>query len=215
MFAALAFQVFAYASAANQVDADLKRLLDTVEKRYNAAKTLQVTFEESLTGAGPKRTEAGDLFLRKPGRMRWEYRTPAGKLFLSDGKDIYYYSPTSKTAEKMKLKESEDMRAPLAFLLGKLDFEKDFANFNVSRQAGGTLIAALPKSDKLPYKQVEFLVGSDSRISELRVKGHDESLLTFRFSNEVMNPGLNDSLFRFQLPAGASWAPGSTEGAAR
>ena len=56
--------------------------------------------------------------------MRWEYSEPAGKLFLSDGKLIYYYNPVSKRAEKLKLRESEDMRAPLAFLLVNLTSER-------------------------------------------------------------------------------------------
>ena len=66
--------------------------------------------------------------LRKPGRMRWEYSQPKGKLFVSDGKSLWLYTPADNRAEQMKLKESEDMHAPLAFLLGKLNFEKEFRN---------------------------------------------------------------------------------------
>lgn len=204
-----------FASPSLGADASLGRLLDSVEKRYNAAKTLQVSFEETLTGVGPKRVESGELALRKPGRMRWDYSAPAGKLFLADGKSIYYYSPTSKQAEKVPFKQSEDMRAPLAFLLGKLDFEKDFQGFKTAPQANGTLISADPKSDKLPYKHVDFLVTPDFRIAELRVLGFDQSVLTFRFSNERVNPALQDGIFKFELPAGATWAQSSTDGGVR
>jgi outer membrane lipoprotein carrier protein len=195
---------------------ELPRLLDSIEKRYNKANTLQVTFEETLSGVGRGRpAESGQLTLRKPGRMRWDYTTPAGKLFLSDGKDIYYYNPSSKRAEKLKFKESDDMRAPLAFLLGKLDFDKDFTNFRSSLHPLGTMITANPKSDKLPYKQVEFVVDATAAIRELRVHGHDNSLLTFNFSNEKVNPPVSDKLFRFELPAGATWAETSAEGDSR
>jgi outer membrane lipoprotein carrier protein len=195
---------------------DLPRLVQNVEKRYNGATTLQVTFEETLSAAGRGRqTESGELFLRKPGRMRWEYSNPAGKLFLSDGKAIYYYSPGSKRAEKMKLKEAEDMRAPMAFLLGKLDFDKDFKNLRAVEHPLGTLITAEAKSEKLPYRQVEFVVSSDAAIRELRVHGYDESLLTFNFTNEKVNPTVPDNLFRFELPAGATWVDSSGEGESR
>lgn len=197
-------------------DPGLDRLLASVEQRYNRAKTLQVGFEETYAVPGrPNRVESGDLFLRKPGRMRWEYRSPAGKLFLSDGKNIYYYNPSTKRAEKSKMKESEDLRAPLAFLLGRLDFDKDFQNFQATPEGGGTMIAASPKSDKLPYTQVQFLVAPDAQIRELRVVGYDKSLLTFRFGAEKVNPALAETLFRFELPAGAAWAPGATEGTER
>ena len=88
-------------AAETKLDPQLQKFLEQIENRYNRTKTLQVTFEESYMGSGrPRRSEAGELSLRKPGRMRWEYTQPAGKLFLSDGKLIYYYNPISKRAEK-------------------------------------------------------------------------------------------------------------------
>ena len=199
------------------VDPGLERLLAGVEQRYNRAKTLQVGFEETYAVPGrPSRVESGDLFLRKPGKMRWEYESPAGKLFLSDGKNIYYYNPSTKRAEKSKMKESEDLRAPLAFLLGRLDFDKDFQNFRATASAEGTTtIVAAPKSDKLPYSEVQFVVAPDSQIRELRVVGLDKSLLTFRFRSEKVNPTVADSMFRFELPAGATWAAGGLQEAER
>jgi len=201
-------------AAETKLDPQLQKFLEQIENRYNRTMTLQVTFEESYMGSGrPRRSEAGELSLRKPGRMRWEYTQPAGKLFLSDGKLIYYYNPISKRAEKLKLKESDDMRAPLAFLLGRLDFDKDFKDFKLKTENGNQLVIASPKSDKLPYKQVEFAVTSLGEIKQLIVSGHDDAILIFRFSNERINPVLEESLFQFQLPAGATWleASASTE----
>jgi len=189
-------------------DTVLTHLLDSVESRYNGAQTLQVTFQETYFGPNRGRqTESGDLYLRKPGRMRWDYKTPTGKLFLSDGKQVYFYNPTTNRAEKTKLRETEDMRAPLAFLLGKLDFSKDFTNFQLRNAGNEAVITAVPKSDKLPYKQVEFTVSplKSYAIQRLVVTGQDGSLLTFSFGNEVVNPNLSEKLFRFQLPQGAQW----------
>ena len=144
------------------MDPNLSRVLKGVEDRYNRAKTLQVVFEETYTVNGkPRKAETGDLYLRKPGRMRWDYKEPAGKLFLSDGKQVYLYTPSDNNAEKMNLKESDDMRAPLAFLLGKLEFEKEFRNFQTVQADGGEIkITARPKSDRVPYKEVEFFVSA-------------------------------------------------------
>jgi outer membrane lipoprotein carrier protein len=103
-------------------DAALDGLLKGVEARYNKAKTLQVAFHEDYTPLGrPRRSESGTLLLRKPGRMRWVYDQPKGKLFVSDGKYMWLYTPAENRAEKMKLQVSDDLRAPLAFLLGKLN----------------------------------------------------------------------------------------------
>ncbi len=191
--------------AAATTTPDLSKVLKDVEKRYNGAKTLQVSFDETYKSQGRTRTEAGDLFLRKPGRMRWQYSRPAGKLFVSDGKTVYFYSPDSKRAEKMKLKETEDMRAPMAFLLGRLDFDKDFGEYRSRSEAGGLMITALPRSEKMPYREVSFLVGPDSRIQRLTVTGQDSSVLDFSFSGEKVNPPIADEIFKFDLPPGAEF----------
>ena len=185
-------------------DAGLSNLLREVENRYNRAKTLEVLFSESYTPPGKAtRTESGKLALRKPGRMRWDYAQPKGKLFVSDGKTLWLYTPADNRAEKMKLQESEDMRAPLAFLLGKLNFEKEFRNFETRPEGGGTRIAAEPKTDNLPYSAVEFLVTPDFHIREVKVTGFDKSILAFTFEQERTDPALDANLFQFKPPIGA------------
>jgi len=186
-------------------DAGIDRLLEKVEEHYNQAKTLQVTFMEQYTPSGGiRRTEAGTLMLRKPGRMRGEYSLPKGKLFVSDGKFLWIYTPADNKAEKMPLKASEDMRAPLAFLLGKLNFSKEFRNLREQPDRSGTRISAEPKTDDLPYSAVEFLVTPENRILELKVTGFDRSVLDFVFTEEKVDPPLDSKLFQFQLPAGAA-----------
>ena len=197
------------AAAAQAADPALETLLNGVELRYNRAKTLKVVFHESYTATGhPRQTESGDLTLRKPGRMRWDYSTPIGKLFLSDGKDVYLYTPDAHRVERMKLKESDDMRAPLAFLLGKLDFQREFRDFIVSPQAPFWKITAKAKSDKLPYEHIEMLIATDYSIQRLIITGQDNSILDFQFEREQVNPTVNDALFKFQMPPGATLVNG-------
>jgi outer membrane lipoprotein carrier protein len=142
--------------------------------------------------------------------MRWQYTAPPGKLFVSDGKFIYSYTPQENRAEKMKMKEADDLRAPLAFLLGKLHFADDFREFRAHTEEGGVYITAIPKSDRLPYSEVSFLAAPDSSIRRLEVKGQDNSLLTFVFDNEKKDPPLPDSLFHFEPPPGAEYIDSST-----
>ncbi len=178
------------------------RMVKGVEDRYNHTLSLQVSFAETYTNKGRKRVEKGELYLRKPGRMRWEYSSPPGKLFGSDGKFAYSFFPDQNRFEKASLKGSEDMRAPLAFLLGKLDFEKDFRDFRTLPDGPSTFLTATPKSDKMPYTEVTFLVDPNFTIRWLNVKGTDGSQLDFAFSAEKRNPQLADSMFQFKAPLG-------------
>jgi outer membrane lipoprotein carrier protein len=186
-------------------EADLNTLLKGVEQHYNRAKTLQVHFVESYTVQGrARKSESGELTLRKPGRMRWDYTEPSGKLFVSDGKDVYLYTPEAHRVEKTKLKASDDMRAPLAFLLGKLDFAKDFRDFEVKPEGAQYLITAKAKNDSFPYEKVQMLVTPDYQIQRLIINLQSQSLLTFDLDGEKLNPAVDDALFKFQMPAGAT-----------
>ena len=188
----------------------LEYVLDRVQERYNHAKTLKVSFEETYASGGRgRKMESGDLFLRKPGKMRWNYTDPAGKLFISDGKTLYLYTPEGNRAEKMPLKETDDLRAPLAFLLGKLDFKRDFQNFTMKQAGNDFELSAQPKSDRLPYERVFFVVGPEFHIKRLNIIGQDSSVLAFNFANETVNPPLDDNMFRFKLPAGATFVDSS------
>jgi outer membrane lipoprotein carrier protein len=182
---------------------DLNEVLGSVQRRYNRASTLEAGFEQSYQAPGrARRVESGKLTLRKPGRMRWEYASPQGKLFVSDGKWLWFYSPSAGRAEKSRLKETEDMRAPLAFLLGKLDFKRDFSEFTLKDEGRDVVITALPKTDRVPYTRVEFTVTPDNEIRRLVVAGTDRSVMEFRFTAERLNPALSDALFRYKAPDG-------------
>ena len=192
------------AVSAFAADLPIASLLKTVEQRYNRADSLQVLFREDYTRTGHgRRSESGLLDLRKPGRMRWEYSDPKGKLAVCDGKMFWMYTPSENRVEKMPLKETDDLQAPIAFLLGKLHFDKEFRNLEGKPEGTGTRITAEPKSDNLPYSAIEFLVAPEGRIREVKVTRFDNSIVEYRFDQEKVNPTLDDKLFHFQVPNGA------------
>jgi outer membrane lipoprotein carrier protein len=188
-------------------DAPLTTVLKDVEGRYNHAKTLQVLFTEQYTPKGGiQQTESGTLLLRKPGRMRWNYLQPKGKLVISDGTFLYIYSPSENRAQKTNLKESiaEEMQAPLAFLLGKLNFDKEFKNLQAHPEGADLRITGEPKDANLPYLSVDFVVTSQNQIRKLRI-AMPAYTLEFTFSMEKMDPPLDAKQFVFSLPPGAQW----------
>ncbi|HTU46819.1 MAG TPA: outer membrane lipoprotein carrier protein LolA [Bryobacteraceae bacterium] len=179
-------------------------LIAQVQGRYNSARTLSVNFVESYSIQGhPRPPESGTLTLRKQGKMRWDYTQPAGKLFLSDGKNVYLYTARDNRVEKVPLKDTEDMRAPLAFLLGRLEMKKEFRGFQVRAGDGGTWLDAWAKSDRVPYEEVQMLIASDGEVRELKILGRDQSQIDYSFSHEQLNPPVNEAEFHFQIPPGA------------
>lgn len=179
----------------------LDSMLKGIEERYNKAKTVQVDFVQTFTDRARKTTEQGTLFLERPGRMRWQYSSPAGKLWVCDGQIVSAYDPERKRVEKSKLKNEEDLRAPFAFLLGKLHFHDQFGMFDMTQEGPDTKIVAKPKSDKLLYTEVAFVAAPDFTIKRVTVKGQDGSVMDYVFENEKRDPLLTDALFKF-VPTG-------------
>jgi outer membrane lipoprotein carrier protein len=179
-------------------------IVANVEHRYNPMKTLSVSFVERYATQGRARpAESGRLSLRKQGKMRWDYSEPAGKLFISDGKTVILYTAGDNRVEKIPLKSTEDMRAPLAFLLGHLDVKKEFRDLHVWDGDGGVWLEGLAKNDRVPYARIAMLIAADGSVRQLKVFERDESEMDFAFTDERLNPALPDKMFRFEIPPGA------------
>ena len=111
---------------------DVKAVAAAVDAHYNHLRSLEAEFTEVYRGSGMDRTESGTLWLKKPGKMRWEYRSPKDKLFVSNGKDAWFYVPEDRQARKTDAKKLEDIRSPLAFLLGKTKLEKELQGLSLA-----------------------------------------------------------------------------------
>src|SRR5690242_8106430 len=71
-----------------------KEAVVRMQKFYEATTSLHARFEQELTtGLGAQRKAAGDVWLKKPGRMRWEYERPERKLMVADGTSLWVYEP--------------------------------------------------------------------------------------------------------------------------
>ncbi len=196
---AMIFSVFVLAQPAPDASAILKG----VEQRYNSTNTLQAHFTLNFKDRGrPRAPESGTLYLSKPNRTRWEYANPAGDFFLSDGKYTYEYNKARNTVDRVPFKETEDTRIPLSFLLGNLNFDKDFERYTAKREGENTAITLQPRNKKLAFSEITILVAPDYSIRRVQVVGQG-SVMEYVLDNEQRNIKLPESLFKFTPPPGA------------
>ena len=104
---------------------DIHQLALAVDAHYNHLRSLESDFTEIYRGEGAERVESGTLWLKKPRKMRWEYRSPKEKLFISNGEAVWFYLPEERQLRKTTLRKLDDLRSPLAFLLGKTKLENE------------------------------------------------------------------------------------------
>ncbi|MEX2302079.1 MAG: outer membrane lipoprotein carrier protein LolA [Bryobacterales bacterium] len=183
----------------------LDKVVAGIELRYNRLATLKVDFEHTMQYLQRQPlVERGTLFLRRPGKMRWEYSKPAGKLLVGDGDLLYYYNPNSNQVRQLRPSQTGDLRVPLSFLLGRLHFRRQFRDLRIEQMDGRSVLVAEGRSGKEAYARVDFTYDpADFELLHLKVYGRDESVTTFGFSEELVNPLLNEALFAFRAPPGA------------
>ena len=186
---------------------DVHAIAQAVDERYNHLHTLQAEFTEIYRGAGMERTESGTLWLKKPGKMRWEYRSPREKLFLSDGKDAWFYVPGERQVRRTAVKKLDDLRSPLAFLLGKTKLEKELQGLSLAPDvapltAGDVVLRGVPKSLADRVSQVLLEITPEHWIGRILIEEVDGSVTEYRFSGQKEDVAVADQRFQFTVPMG-------------
>lgn len=187
---------------------DVHSVAAAVDDHYNHLQTLQADFTENYQGSGLGRTESGTLWLKKPGKMRWEYRSPEEKLFIGDGKDAWLYLPAEKQVRKSSMRKLEDLRSPLAFLLGKTKLQKELQGLSFAPDVqtwkpGNSILRGVPRGLEDRVRQVLLEITPEHRISRILIYGADESITEYRFDDQKENVEIPDRRFRFTVPADA------------
>jgi outer membrane lipoprotein carrier protein len=158
---------------------------------------------------------AGHVYLMRPRMARWEYKSPEERLFLSDGKMVYFYVPADKQVRQDELKAAIDDRLPLMFLLGRSNLRDEFERFEtlaVKPEIEGTMVVQMYPKRKTALRELIMEVEPQSfLIRRLVLTNDDGSRNDFRFSNIRVNSGLKASLFEFKAPAGTKVLQGIGE----
>jgi outer membrane lipoprotein carrier protein len=187
----------------------LKEVVERVQKRYDGAKDFRARFNQTLTNAafGRKSSSSGEVLLKKPGRMRWNYEKPEPKMYLSDGNTLWLYEPEDKQAFKQDLKSSQ-LPSALAFLAGqgKLTSEFDITPADPKSPYGTPhdyVLALSPKAPQAQVKTILFVVDPKTfDVRESVITDQQGNVNDLLFSDIHTNTNLPDAQFKWSPPAG-------------
>jgi outer membrane lipoprotein carrier protein len=192
---------------------DIHQLARAVDDHYNHLRSLQSDFTEIYQGDGPERVESGTLWLKKPRKMRWEYRSPKEKLFISDGEVVWFYLPSERQLRKTSLKKLDDLRSPLAFLLGKTKLESELRGLSKAidqspQVAGDIVLRGVPQAGMGQVNEVLLEITPSHQIVRIVLVDADEATTEFRFAGWKENLELSDGQFKFTPPPGVETVEG-------
>ncbi len=198
LFCATALLSFGQGSSPSARD-----LAQRVDRHYNQLHSLRAGFTESYEGLGMLRTESGTLLLLKPGRMRWDYSQPAGKLFLLDGKYAWFYSRGDSQVQRIQAKELDDLRSPLRFLLGHTELEKELNRLTLQpAQNGQFKLSGQPRGQESRVARLSLTVTDDGAITAIEIEETDGALTRFTFTAQQPNAPVPVESFHFTPPLG-------------
>ncbi len=189
---------------AGQQSAELRSILDKIQRHYDATKSSSAHFHEEIVPVGGmKRVREGTVYFRKPGRMRWDFTTPTAETIVSDGEQLYSYEPDLNQVIESPLKQALKTNTAVGFLLGIGNIRRDFdAALPAAKPTDGRVHVLLrPKADGLKFELVLDPATYDIVGFTMTDQIGDVTKLSFTAIRD--NPPLDDALFAFEAPEGA------------
>lgn len=206
--------------SASAPSASAKDVARAFERHYQRTKSMAGLFLEKYTSGGSGIVvESGKVYFEKPGRMRWDYDSPEKKMFLVDGKNVWYYVPADHTASRTSVKQSTDWRTPLALLAGKAKLERLCGSLTLANAAaangadpeerasapGDSVLVCRPrKADADTFSKVLLEVNSKDQLVRLSIRQPGDIEMEFRFGDWHEDVPIAAAKFHFEPPPGVA-----------
>jgi outer membrane lipoprotein carrier protein len=178
-----------------------------LQKKYDAIHDFTADFVHESEGGllRKKQVERGAVQIKKPGKMRWDYKSPETKVFVSDGRRIYLHVPADNQVIVSPVPSEDQATTAVLFLVGKGNLTRDFRVSYAEGSAADTYALRLdPKTPETDYDWLQVVVDRKTlQIKALTAADRDGGRSTFQFSNFKENVGLSDKTFAFKIPRGA------------
>jgi len=194
------------AARAAALGPSLDQVVERLERTYAAAADLTAAFRQTSTiaAAGQVQQATGTVAVKRPGKMRWDYLEPEPRLFVTDGKRFWAYSPEDKQVLVREVGGALG-ETPLAFLMGAGSLRQEFEVRGVRHAAAGKT-ALLDLRPHRPDGAVgRLLLEVDlatSLIAQATIFDAVGNTIVLTLSDQKLNAGVPDSRFTFVPPPG-------------
>ncbi|RPH84990.1 MAG: outer membrane lipoprotein carrier protein LolA [Candidatus Rokuibacteriota bacterium] len=192
----------------------LDEVIKNIETAYGRINDLkaefsQTAFNKSLNQSIPAH---GTVYLKKGGKLRWEFADPTPQQIVSDGTTVWVYTPALSQVNVGPAPEA--LAGPAGSFLAGLGrvrehFTVRFLNPAEPRDRDGNVVLDMVPKAALPTMS-RLVLSFDPRSWEVRrgvVYDQFENTVTMQFRKPAVNTGLADSLFTFVAPKGVATVP--------
>ena len=170
---------------------------------FTGLKTLQADFSQEVTDGNnrPLQSSQGHMWIKRPGRFRWDYETPYRQQLVADGQRLWSYD---EDLEQVTVQKAADVltSTPAMLLSGEEPLEKVFNIELVTSDGDEQYVDLVPKSDDSNVTRIQ-LVFSGKVLVRIKADDNFGNTTVFSFTDFERNPALDDAIFVFTPPAGA------------
>lgn len=175
--------------------------LARLEKGLANLESVRAEFTQDLLARDGTSTEhaVGTLYLKKPGRFRWDYSSPK-QLIVCDGTSLWLYDPELEQATVRRVRETLS-QTPAMLLSGEARVRDGFLVRDGGRAAGLDWIVLTPKANDTDFREIRLgFAGEILKRMEFADKLNQRTAIELkRLERNVVLP---DALFRFVAPPG-------------
>ena len=183
---------------------DLDAIISKVQKTYEGIQNIQADFVQLTTSSATKETQKADglVYFKKPGMMKWEYKSPTNDIIVSDGRTIWSYQ---QDIGQVMVGNASDSSASISnnFLAGMGNLKKDF-DIELEKPDNNSYVLKL--NPKLPQPNIQRLyIAVDKKTSLVKqtivfdLLGNETKVI---FENLRINQSVPANIFKFKIPEG-------------
>lgn len=180
-------------------------IVDAIQKQYDATDTFQARFIQKsyLKILGQSQKAEGFVLIKKPGKMKWDYKAPDRQILVSNDQGLWLYLPDEKQVTKMKPQSIYSSNTPALFLAGRGKLTESFTIKKVTEESGRYVAELIPRNKQQNLSKMVLLADKKNfQIVGSRVYDNLGNKTEMIFSNIQTNPDLDIKMFQFKVPKG-------------
>lgn len=179
--------------------------VDAIQKHYDATRTFKAGFTQKayIKMMDQVQETKGDVYIKKPGKMKWVYNAPDPQVLISNSQTLWLYLPEEKQVNKMPVDNVYSNNTPALFLAGKGKLTDSFNIFQVIHEEERTVLVMTPKREDMGLEKLVLSADKNNhQIISSTVYDKLGNKTEISFSKIEVNLDLPEEMFQFKTPDG-------------
>jgi outer membrane lipoprotein carrier protein len=184
---------------------DEQTAVDAIQKHYDATKTFKAGFTQKayIKMMDQVQETRGEVYIKKPGKMKWIYNAPDPQILISNNKTLWLYLPEEKQVNKVPVENVYSNNTPALFLSGKGKLTDSFTVFQVIREEDKIVMVMTPKREDMGLEKLVLTADKNNyQIIGSTVYDKLGNKTDISFNKIEINLDLPEDMFQFKTPEG-------------